>query len=153
MEQKIKISSEYEMKEFIYGYLDDLMSYIYDLAKADEKHNVIIQKFLNEVEDLEIKLSEADGFDLDEQAFTEYLELESNRQCFKEIISLIGVEHFMNFKYYNTELEYEGEIAKGSEFFDTISEAYVCTRYGYFYHDSGVASEVEYLIDNLCVFH
>lgn len=152
MEQKIIISSEYEMKEFIEDYLDDLMRYIYDLAKADEKHNAIIQKFLNEVEALEVKLSEIDGFDLDDKERDEYFVLEGDRQCFNEIISLLGIENFTNFKYYNTDVEYEGEVAKGSDFFDVISGAYVCTRYGYFYHDCGVENEVEYLMDNLSVF-
>lgn len=153
MEQKIIISSEYEMEEFIEDYLDDLMRYIYDLAKADENHNAIIQKFLNEVEALEVKLSEIDGFDLVDKERDEYLVLEGDRQCFNEIISLLGIENFTNFKYYNTDVEYEGEVAKGSDFFDEISGAYVCTRYGYFYHDCGVENEVEYLIENLSVFH
>lgn len=152
MEKKIIISSEYELEEFIEGYLDDLMRYIYDLAKADEKHNAIIQKFLNEVEDLETKLSDAPDYDCDD-ARDNYIELEMSRQCFNEIISLLGIENFTNYKYYNTDVEYEGVVAKGSDFFDAISGAYVCTRYGYFYHDCGVENEVEYLIENLSVFH
>ena len=151
MEKKIIISSEYELEEFIEGYLDDLMRYIYDLAKADEKHNAIIQKFLNEVEELETKLSDAPDYDCDD-AFDNYMDLEGDRQCFNKIISLLGIEHFTNFKYYNTDVEYEGVVAKGSDFFDEISGAYVCTRYGYFYHDCGVENEVEYLIENLSVF-
>lgn len=154
MEKKIIISSEYELEEFIESYLDDLMRYIYDLAKADEKHNAIIQKFLNEVEELETKLSDADGFAPgDDYGFANYMELEGDRQCFNEIISLLGIENFTNFKYYNTDVAYEGAVAKGSDFFDEISGAYVCSRYGYFYHDCGVENEVEYLIENLSVFH
>lgn len=156
MEKKIIISSECELELFIESYLRDLMSYIYELAKVNVKHTAIICKFVEEVEELERKLAdidECDDDDYDDDAHANYLDLEADRQNFREIISLLGIENFTNFKYYNTDVEYEGEVAKGSDFFDAVSEAYVCTRYGYFYHDCGVENEVEYLIENLSVFH
>jgi hypothetical protein len=154
MANKVSFTSEYEFADFIEGYLQDLMSYIYALAKADENHNAIIQKFLNEVEELETKLSDAGGFEPgDDDAFANYMEIEADRQCFKEIIALLGVENFTNFKYYNTEVEYDGEVAKGPDFFAGISSAYVCTRYGYFYHDCGVENEVDCMIYDGCLFN